>query len=118
MPIFRAKSPSPGDNLSAVFEPPQTGGPNIQIRINALTFHHDGVAKAEWDLFRIDPMEVSNRPIFLSTAKPGPSNDLTVEGMVLATEQGGESWGLGFNTRGIDGTAFFVVDYDFVSTEG
>lgn len=118
MPIFRVKNAEAGEDINAKFELPQTGARYIQVRINALTFHHTGEALATWDLFRIDPVESENTPIFLSTTLTGPSNDLTVEGMVLATEEDGTAWGLGFRASGMDGRGYWVIDYDFVTTEG
>ena len=62
----------------------------------------------------MDPADPGNVPLILGDN----ANDLTIEGMVLPTEDDGDSWALRFTTTGMTGDGWLTVDYDFILTEG
>ncbi len=106
-----------GSTSGGLFEPGPTGGASIEVRVNSLRFHCDGAA-ATWELRTVDPNDEDNTPLILT----GTSNDLTIEGMLLAASLNEKDvaigWPLVFTTTGMTGDGWLSVDFDFVPTEG
>jgi hypothetical protein len=110
-------------DLTGLFDPGNnghTGAPNIQTRVNSIRFHCDGAA-VTFQLRTVDPEDPGNTPLILDEGPLGPTNDWTIEGMILATALGegkGDSWSLAYSTAGMTGDGWLTVDYDFILTEG
>lgn len=127
MPIFKNKVAAGGNfdgltDATGLFDPGNnghTGSPSIQTRINSLRFHSEGTPHT-FELRTLDPEDPGNAPLILNEGPSGPTNDFTIEGMIIATadEGAGDSWALKFTTAGMDGDGWISIDFDFVNTEG
>lgn len=119
MPIFRNKilagSQFTGaDSDTGLFVPMTQavpGGQRRQVRVNSATFHTTG-STTTWTLADVDPTDSGNTPIALTDT----SDDFKIQGILLATESDGRSWGLKLTTAGMTADGWFTVDHDLVET--
>lgn len=127
MPIYKAKIEAgsqftAADATTGLFDPGNrgnTGNRAIQTRVNSFRFHSEGAAHTfELRTQDPDPAPGANTPLIVNEGDGGSVNDLTIEGMILATNDNGDSWPLLFTTLGMTGDGWLTIDYDFIATEG
>lgn len=101
---------------SGLFAPGQSGAPDIQVRINSISFVTGGVI-TDWVLRLIDPAAPTFNPILLTDTTAtficgGPAGF-----MLLPTNSTGVAWSMSFVTTGMAAAGTIKIDYDFTSTE-
>ena len=93
-----------------------TGSPNIQVRINSVTFKA-GSAITDWTLALVDPSDSVSTELLTDT-----TTDLVLGGpggfMVMPTNSNGAPWHVTMVTTGLDAGGTLKIDYDFADTEG
>ena len=93
-----------------------TGSPNIQVRINSISFKA-GTAITDWTLALVDPSDSVSTELLTDT-----TTDLVLGGpggfMVLPTNNNGAPWHITLVTTGLDAGGTIKIDYDFTDTEG
>ncbi len=119
MPIYRARVDAGGqftgtDAASGLFIP-EPGPEFVQTRIRKLKFHT--TAPCTFVLREVDPEDAANRNVVISP--PDPASDLHIEGAWLTNQGFGVgSWGWSFETTGMTGPGWLIIDYDYVGTQG